>query len=104
LVNAVKPAKAGEILTLFASGLGPTRPGVDPGQPFTADPLQVVNSPVQVFVNGNPADVLYAGGYPGALDGYQVNFRVPEGTTLGQVSVQLTSAWIAGPSVSIPVR
>ena len=104
LVTAANPAKAGEILTLFASGLGPTRPGVDPGQPFTADPLQVVNSPVQVLVNGNPADVLYAGGYPGAVDGYQVNFRVPEGTTPGQVSLQLTSAWIAGPSVSIPVR
>ena len=29
-VTAAKPAKAGEILTLFASGLGPTRPGVDP--------------------------------------------------------------------------
>jgi hypothetical protein len=104
LVNTAKPARAGEILTLFASGLGPTRPGVDPGQPFTADPLQVVSSPVQVLVNGNPSDVLYAGGYPGAVDGYQVNFRVPDGATAGQVSVQLTSAWIAGTSVSIPVR
>ena len=79
LVSAAKPAKAGEILSLFASGLGPTRPGVDPGQPFPAAPLQVVNSPVQVLVNGNSADVLYAGGYPGAVDGYQVNFRMPDG-------------------------
>jgi len=104
LVTAAKPAKAGEILTLFASGLGPTRPGVDPGQPFTTDPLQVVNSPVQVLVNGNPADVLYAGGYPGAVDGYQVNLRVPDGATAGQATLQLTSAWIAGSSVNIPVR
>jgi hypothetical protein len=104
LVTAAKPARAGEILTLYASGLGPTRPGVDPGQPFTADPIQVVNSPVQVLVNGTPADVLYAGGYPGAVDGYQVNFRVPDGATAGQASLQLTSAWIGGPSVSIAVR
>jgi uncharacterized protein (TIGR03437 family) len=103
-VTAGKPAKAGEFLTLFASGLGPTRPGIDPGEPFTADPLQVVNSPVQVLVNGSPADVLYAGGYPGAVDGYQVNFRVPDGATAGQASLQLTSAWIGGPSVSIAVR
>ena len=103
-MTAAKPARAGEILTLFASGLGPTRPGVDPGQPFPADPLQVVNSPIQVFVNGNPADVLYAGGYPGAVDGYQVNFRVPDGATPGQASLRLASAWITGPSVSIPVR
>src|SRR5262245_12028154 len=41
-VTAAKPA---------ASGLGPTRPGVDPGQPFTVDPQQVVNSPVELSVN-----------------------------------------------------
>ena len=31
LVTAHKPALPGEVLTLFASGLGPTRPGVEPG-------------------------------------------------------------------------
>jgi hypothetical protein len=104
LVTADKPATAGEVLTLFASGLGPTRPGVDPGQPFPADPLQIVNSPVQVLVNGNPGDVLYAGGYPGAVDGFQVNFRVPSGAAPGQNALQLTSAWISGPAVNIAVR
>src|SRR5437870_2815776 len=33
LVTGAKPAAAGENLCLFATGLGPTRPGVDPGQP-----------------------------------------------------------------------
>jgi len=103
-VTPGRPAKAGEILSLFASGLGPTKPGVDPGQPFPADPLQLVNSPVQVLVNGNAGEVLYAGGYPGAVDGYQVNFRLPDGTTPGQAALQLTSAWIAGPAVNIPVQ
>src|SRR5262249_12558493 len=32
LVTANKPAVPGEVLTLFASGLGPTRPGVEPGE------------------------------------------------------------------------
>ena len=104
LVTAAKPAKAGELLSLFASGLGPTRPGVDPGQPFPANPLQLVNSPVQVLVNGNAVDVLYAGGYPGAVDGYQVNFRLPESTTPGQASIQLSSAWIVGPEAKIAVQ
>jgi hypothetical protein len=104
LVSAAKPARAGEILSLFASGLGPTRPGVDPGQPFPATPLQVVNSSVQVLVNGNPGEVLYAGGYPAAVDDYQVNFRVPDGLAQGQAFLQLSSAWIAGPAVSIPVQ
>ncbi len=104
LVTTAKPARAGEILTLFASGLGPTRPGVDPGQPFPASPSQIVNSPLQVLVDGDPGDVLYAGGYPGAVDGFQVNFRVPDSTTAGQATIQLSSAWITGPVVRIPVR
>jgi len=103
-VTAAKPARSGEALTLLASGLGPTRPGVDPGQPFTVDPPQVVNSPVELSVNGNPAEVLSAVGYPGAVDRYQVNFRVPNGTEAGLASVQLSSAWIAGSDVVIPVQ
>lgn len=103
-VTAAKPARAGEILIALASGLGPTRPGVDPGQPFPTDPLQLVNSPVQVVVNGKAGDTLYAGGYPGTLDTYQINFRVPDGTAAGQASIQLTAAWISGSSVNIPTQ
>ena len=104
LVTAAKPAAAGENLCLFATGLGPTRPGVDPGQPFPSSPLALVNSPVQVTVNGNNAQVIGAVGYPGAVDGYQVNFQVSPGTTKGPGSVQVSAAWIAGPSVNIPIQ
>ena len=48
LVSAAKPAQPGETLSLIATGLGPTRPGLDPGKPFPASPLSVVNSPVEV--------------------------------------------------------
>jgi uncharacterized protein (TIGR03437 family) len=104
LVTSAKPAKPGEILTLFASGLGPTLPGVDPGQPFTADPRQLVIAPVEVLVNGKSSQVLYAGGYPGAVDGYQVNFQVPDSATPGMASVQMTSAWIPGPEVKMVIQ
>ena len=53
------------------------------GQPFPSSPLASVNSPVEVTVNGKPAEVLSAVGYPGAVDGYQVNFRVPPDTAKG---------------------
>lgn len=104
LVTSANPAKAGETLTLFATGLGPTRPGVDPGRPFTLDPLQVVNSPVQVLINGSPTDALYAAGFPGTADEYWVDFRVPAGASPGQASIQVSSAWMAGPAVQIAVQ
>lgn len=103
-VSASKPARRGEILSLFATGLGPTRPGVELGTPFTRDPLQTVNSPVEVTVNGSPADVVAATGYPDSMDGYQVNFRIPPDATIGQAKIQLTVAWIRGKAVTIPVE
>lgn len=70
LVTAAKPAAAGEILSLIATGLGPTNPYNDPSQPFPSNPLAAVNSPVEITVNGNPAEVLGTVGYPGAVDAY----------------------------------
>ena len=104
LVTASKPAAAGEILSLFATGLGPVRPNVGPGNPFPSSPLAVVNSPVDVTVNGKPAEVLSAVGFPGAVDGYQVNFRVPAEVARGTATIQVSAAWIAGSRVSIPFQ
>jgi uncharacterized protein (TIGR03437 family) len=104
LVSASKPAAAGESLSLFATGLGPTRPGAAPGQPFPSNPLAAVNSPVAVTVNGKVAQVLGAVGYPGATDGYQVNFQIPPDTPKGTATIQLSAAWIAGNPVTITVQ
>lgn len=102
-VTAAKPAVAGEVLSMFATGLGPTVPAVEPGLLFPSSPA-VVNSPVTVTVNGKPADVLAAVGYPGSADGYQINFRMPAGTATGAATVQVTAAWIASRPVTIAVQ
>jgi uncharacterized protein (TIGR03437 family) len=104
LVTSLKPAAAGELLSLFATGLGPVTPGVNPGQPFPSSPLAAVNSPVEVTVNGKAAEVLAAVGYPGAVDGYQVNFRMPSGAAKGVAAIQVSAAWIAGTPVNIALQ
>lgn len=104
LVTASNPAHAGEVLSLFAKGLGPTSPSVDPGKPFPSSPLALVNSPVEVTVDGTTAEVLGSAGLPGSIDGYQVNFRVPPGAVSGTASIQLSAAWIPSAPVSIPVQ
>jgi uncharacterized protein (TIGR03437 family) len=55
-------------------------------------------------VGGASATVLYAGGYPGAVNGYQVNFRVPDGVQAGTTNIRLSAAWIAGSPVKIAVQ
>ncbi|MGI8745570.1 MAG: hypothetical protein ACR2NN_23955 [Bryobacteraceae bacterium] len=103
-VTASKPAAAGEALSLFATGLGPTRPGIGAGQPFSVGPLAAVDSLVEVRVNGRPAIVLAAAGLPGAVDGYQVNFRVPVGAVKGMAPIELSAGGVAGTPVNITIQ
>jgi hypothetical protein len=103
-VTSAKPARSGEVLIVTATGLGPTRPGLTPGTPFPDSPLQEVNSPLEVTVNGKPADVLNKIGWPGTNSTYRVDIRVPDGTVPGMASLQLTAAFIQGQPVSIPIQ
>ena len=104
LVTAAKPAAPGETLALFATGLGPVRGGVAPGQAFPSSPVASVNAPVQVMVNGVAAQVASATGYPGVADGYQVNFQMPQGVPHGTASVTVSAAWVGGAPVAIAVQ
>ncbi len=55
-------------------------------------------------MNGTSAEVIVAVGYPGSVDGYQVNFRVPPGLSPGMATLQVIAAWIPSSEVSIAVR
>jgi uncharacterized protein (TIGR03437 family) len=102
-VTAANPAKAGDVLIVQATGLGPTVPGVDPGQPFPDQPVHV-NSPIDVTVNGKPAEVISSVGWPGLVDTYRIDFRVPDGTAAGMAPIQISAAWIGGPELRIPIQ
>ena len=103
-VTAAIPARAGETLILKATGLGPTVPAVDPGKPFPSDPLVAVNSPVEVTVNGNGADVVNKIGWSETTDTYRLDIRVPDGTAPGMATLQVTAAFVPGREVRIPVQ
>lgn len=97
---SVQPAHTGDHLYLFATGLGPTVPPVELGQPFT--PGCVVNSALSITVNGQPATVAGATGVQNQVDLYRVDFIVPS-TAPGSVPVQVTAAWIKSPVVNMEV-
>ena len=103
-VTQAKPARVGEVLILNAKGLGPTKAGLPPGQTFPSEPLAVVNSPVEVLVNGTATDTINQIGVPGTTDTYRVDFRVPDGVAAGTARVQLRAAWVEGSAVEIPIR
>jgi len=80
-VNAANPAQRGDVLQIFATGLGETDP---PGQTGEGAPASSrVLLPVTVTVGGVNAPVEYAGLAPGFVGLYQVNARVPTTVTPG---------------------
>ena len=103
-VSAARPARPGDTLILRVSGLDAMRPGIPTATPFPADPVQPVNSPVEVTVNGNAAEVVNKIGWPGTVDAYRVDIRVPAGTAPGLAMVRLAAGFIAGRAVSVPVQ
>jgi uncharacterized protein (TIGR03437 family) len=69
-------ARAGSIMSLYATGAGVLKPAPDDGA-IVEGPLPTA-LPATVYVGTCPAEVLYSGSAPGLVAGaIQVNFRVP---------------------------
>jgi uncharacterized protein (TIGR03437 family) len=75
------PAKAGDIITLYATGLGRTVPDLWWGELATSATWLKDIQQFNVFLNGSQVDrnhILYAGLAPGFAGLYQVNLRLPD--------------------------
>lgn len=103
-VSREKPAAAGEVLALFATGLGVTSPSLNPGATFPSSPTASVISPVEVTIGDKRAKVLTAAGHSGSSDRYQINFRMPEGVPSGDAQVRISSAWVNSAAVTIRIK
>jgi uncharacterized protein (TIGR03437 family) len=84
-VGVAKPAKIGDLISVFANGLGPTDPAWLSGQMPTA--AAKVTSPIVIEWNGlamDAADVQYVGLSPGSASSlYQLNLYVPKSAVTG---------------------
>ena len=100
-VTQARPARAGEVLIILAKGLGPARNNI-PGQAFPAEPLAIVNSPVEVLVNGGSVAAINQIGVPATPDMYGSTsvFRTERGrcATTTPIGMDPESA------VTIPIR
>jgi uncharacterized protein (TIGR03437 family) len=73
-----RPARPGDVLTLYCISLGLTNPALEAGMPARGP--APVRGAVQVLINNTPVaanDLLYAGASPGTAGLYQINLRVP---------------------------
>ena len=101
------PAKPGDIVVIYASGLGATSPAFSPGDVPNA--AAQVAATVNVTVGGitvPPADILYAGVSPHSICGlYQLNVRLPALVADGDAAVTLAVAGAQSPAgTTIPIK
>jgi uncharacterized protein (TIGR03437 family) len=104
IVNAVTntlysqstPARRGDTITIYASGLGPIAKDVATGTPAPLDALRPTMLPVQLIfsvgeVESPPVAASFAGLAPGFIGVYQVNATLPSSLPTGEVRLRLAA-------------
>ncbi len=89
-VNSHRPLP-GDTIELFGVGFGPVTPGINAGV-VTQQSNTITGglSSLQVFFNGTPGTVTYAGLAPGSVGLYQINVVVPTISASDQVKLTFT--------------
>jgi uncharacterized protein (TIGR03437 family) len=101
LVSESSPAKVGETIAIYLTGLGPVTPTVTAGTP--APNSSAVVNPLDVYIDGLPATVAYAGLAPGLGGLYQLNVTIPAGVTSGDVTLEISTVDADNVQATIPI-
>jgi uncharacterized protein (TIGR03437 family) len=88
LVNPQSPAAPGEVIIVYATGLGPVRPAVSTGSAATT--AAPINGYCYTPPTVNVGDVLYAGLAPGFPGLYQMNVRLSPDIPSGNAKLYIT--------------
>jgi uncharacterized protein (TIGR03437 family) len=97
-------AQRGEIIELYANGLGAVTNQPASGDPAVAVPLSKTTSPATVKIGGVDAPVSFSGLAPGYAGLYQINAMVPATLSPGTYPMTITIGNQTSGAISITVR
>jgi minor extracellular serine protease Vpr len=104
LITTAAPAKRGHLIVLYANGLGPVNNQPNTGVPAT-DASTSTKQQATVTIGGQNATVLFSGLVPGTVGLYQINVRVPDGSSTGNaVPVSVSIGGVTTPAATLPVQ
>jgi uncharacterized protein (TIGR03437 family) len=90
LVSTSNAQSAGQVVMLYANGLGPVTHQPASGEPAPYSPLAQTKTLPVVTIGGKPADVSFSGLAPGFAGLYQINVTIPSGLTAGNQPITVS--------------
>jgi uncharacterized protein (TIGR03437 family) len=103
LVTAANPARPGEIILVFLTGMGLTNPPVGTNVLGPIPPATTARQPV-VGINGEGVEVLGSFYAPGLITAYQINFRIPLNARSGLADLSIVVDNVASQDAKIPIQ
>ena len=104
VVTTSSPAKIGETVQLYLTGLGAVKPAVTDGTAAPSSPLSNVVDMPDVYIDGVLANVVFAGLSPGSVNLYQLNVTIPTGvTTNASVTIEVVTSGADNIEATIPI-
>lgn len=104
LATVANPARRGQVVQLYANGLGPVQNQPASGDPASTTVLSPCRLPVSVVIGGRNAAVAFAGLAPGFVGLYQVNAVVPGDAPTGIQNVTVTAGGVSSIAASLPIQ
>ena len=104
LVDSTNPARRGDYIVLYLTGMGATNPVTPSGFLSPRNPLAQAATAPQVVIDGRQSEVFFAGLTPDFVGLYQVNVRVPADTAVGSARIVVIQGGVASNEVTLPVR
>ena len=104
LVSSSNPASSGQVVMLFANGLGPVTNQPATGEPAPYSPLAETTTPLVVTIGGKQAEVRFSGLAPGFAGLYQINVAIPAGLSAGNQPVTVSIGGKTSKTSSIAIR
>jgi uncharacterized protein (TIGR03437 family) len=105
VVTNSSPARRGETIAVFVTGLGAVSPAVATGAAAPSNPLSRITAEfINVQIDGNDANVSYAGLAPNLAGLYQINFTVPNSAPSGPAELWIDVPGSITSQTFIPIQ